>query len=187
MTFHLDDVLPQAKIRELQAIRREWEAKHPPPRTEEQWESYVREVTVKAERWMDEGHGRCYFRASGHAQLLADALLHFQDDRYIVSCLTVMPNHCHLVVKPSPGHELEKILQAWKGYVSHEVNLAHNQTGSIWQQESYDRIVRDEEHLYRVIQYIGRNAAKAGLDKRDWVRWIHPAWQKAGWDFVDEK
>jgi REP element-mobilizing transposase RayT len=183
VTFHLTDALPQAKIRELQAIRREWEAKQPPPRTEAQWESYAREVTVKAERWIDEGHGRCYFRASEHAKLLADALLHFQDKRYLVSCFTVMPNHCHLVVKPYPGHELEKILQAWKGYVSHQVNLAHNQTGSIWQQESYDRIVRDEEHLYRVIQYIGRNAAKAGIDRRDWVRWIHPAWQQAGWDF----
>jgi putative transposase len=47
--------------------------------------------------------------------------------------------------------------------------------------------VRDEEHLWRVVQYIGRNPRKAGLPREQWVRWIDPAWQKAGWNFVDEE
>ncbi|HIQ22736.1 MAG TPA: hypothetical protein EYH34_16045 [Planctomycetes bacterium] len=187
VTFHLDDALPEPKIRELQTIRRQWQAKHPPPRTKAEWEAYAREVTVKAERWLDQGHGRCYFAKPDHAQLLANSLLYFQDQRYRVFCYTVMPNHCHVLVRPLGRHKLEAILGSWKGYVAHQINRAYNRKGALWQQESYDRIVRDEEHLYRIIQYIGHNAARARIERSRWVRWIHPQWEQAGWRFVDEQ
>ena len=58
-------------------------------------------------------------------------------------------------------------------------------TGPLWTQESYDRIIRDEEHLYRVLQYIGNNPAKAGLPEPQWQRWIDPEWEKVGWKFDD--
>jgi len=109
----------------------------------------------------------------------------FQDQRYQLFGYVVMPNHCHLIVKPIAGHCLEGILRAWKGYVAWQINRAVGGSGTIWQQESYDRIVRDEEHLYRVVQYIGHNPAKAGLPPDRWYRWIHPRWQQAGWNFVD--
>ena len=44
----------------------------------------------------------------------------------------------------------------------------------------------DEEHLWKVVQYIGRNPKKAGIPVAQWVRWIHPDWQAAGWDFRDD-
>jgi REP element-mobilizing transposase RayT len=182
-TFRLDDALPQEKLRQLQGLRKEWEATHPPPRAAKDWEEYAREVTSRAERWLDEGHGACYFRKPECARLLADSLLHFQDQRYFLSCYVVMPNHCHLVIRPHPEHALEHILQVCKGYVARQINLAVGREGTLWQEESYDRIIRDEEHLYRVVQYIGRNPARAGLPRDCWVRWIHPTWQQAGWDF----
>jgi REP-associated tyrosine transposase len=114
---------------------------------------------------------------------MTDAILFFQDRRYFVSCFVVMPNHCHVVVKPLATYALEAILGSWKGYVGREVMKRLNRHGSLWQEESYDRIVRDEEHLYRIVQYIGRNPSKAGLPREQWVRWIHPRWQAAGWDF----
>jgi hypothetical protein len=49
-----------------------------------------------------------------------------------------------------------------------------------------DRIIRDEEHLNRVIQYIGQNFAKAGIPYASWFCWIHPDWKSIGWDFRDE-
>lgn len=53
----------------------------------------------------------------------------------------------------------------------------------MWQEESYDRIVRDEEHLWRCVQYIGRNPQQAGLPADQWRRWIDPRWEQAGWGF----
>jgi hypothetical protein len=32
-----------------------------------------------------------------------------------------------------------------------------------WQDESYDRLVRDTEEFYRTMQYIERNPVRAGL------------------------
>jgi hypothetical protein len=96
-----------------------------------------------------------------------------------------MPNHCHVTVKPLNGFELEKILDSWKGYVGHEVNRRLGRRGTIWQDESYDRIIRDEEHLYRVVQYVGNNPAKAGIPDGQSHRWIHPEWVTAGWNFQD--
>ncbi len=108
-----------------------------------------------------------------------------RSERCFTSCYCVMHNHVHAVMKPMDGFELEEILDSIKGFVSRKVNALLGRLGKLWEQESYDRIIRDEEHLYRVIQYIGNNPAKAGYPKDDWVRWIHPAWDKQSWGFRD--
>jgi hypothetical protein len=65
------------------------------------------------------------------------------------------------------------------------VNQKLGRTGVLWQEESYDRIIHDEEHLFRVIQYIGNNPRKAGFSEENWVRWVHPEWGQLGWGFRD--
>jgi hypothetical protein len=54
----------------------------------------------------------------------------------------------------------------------------------LWQEESYDRIIRDEEHLYHCLQYIGDNPRRANLSPNDFVRWVRPAWVPLGWNFT---
>ena len=136
---------------------------------------------------MDEGCGKCYFHDSKFAMLMSDACKYFQDKRHLTFCYCVMPNHCHVVVKPIGEHRLEDILESWKGYVGFQINRQLGRHGSLWQDESYDRIVRDEEHLFRIVQYIGTNPAKAGLRREQWHRWIHPDWEAAGWGFRDDE
>ncbi len=186
VTFRLGDALPQEKLEYLQRLRAEWERTHPPPRNEQTWEEYAREVARRTEAWLDEGYGDCFFRDPRHAEQLEEALLHFQEQRYYVSCYVVMPNHCHALMRPFAGWELEDVLQGLKGVVAHRVNSVIGRRGSIWQEESYDRIVRDDEHLWRAIAYMGRNPRRAGLDHKGWRRWIHPDWEALGWRFVDE-
>ena len=187
ITFRLGDALPQEKLDFLKRLRDEWERTHPPPRSEQDWEEHTREIVRRAEAWLDEGYGSCFFREARHAEQLEEALRHFQDERYFVSCYVVMPNHCHAVLRPFAGRELEVILQGMKGVVAHRVHSATGGSGSIWQEESYDRIIRDGEHLWRCIQYIGRNPRLAGLPANTWRRWIHPDWESLGWRFVDEE
>ena len=55
--FRMADSLPQDKLRELNAIRDEWERRHPPPRSEEQWDELWKEKFVRVDRWLDEGMG----------------------------------------------------------------------------------------------------------------------------------
>jgi hypothetical protein len=58
------------------------------------------------------------------------------------------------------------------------------QLGELWQDESYDRIIRNEEHLWRAIQYIGSNPKNAGLPSDCCPLWIRPEWKALGWDFT---
>ncbi len=187
VTFRLADAIPQDQLRALQRWRAIWEQSHPDPRSERDWEELAREITTRTETWMDRGYGECVFRHQDLAKEMSKSLLHFQNERCFTSCFAVMPNHVHAVMKPLSDFELEDILESVKRFVSRRVNLRLDRSGTLWEQESYDRIIRNEEHLYRVVQYIGRNPAKAGLSREDWVRWVDPDWEQAGWEFRDDE
>jgi REP element-mobilizing transposase RayT len=185
VTFRLKDSLPKEKLDLIKSMRRLWEAKNPPPRNQAAWQEYAKTVSASVEQWLDQGSGACHFKKRAFADELARSILHFQDQRYFVSCYIVMPNHCHLVIRPVGDFKLEDVTGAMKGVSARFVNEANGRTGSLWQRESFDRIIRDEEHLYRVVQYIGNNPLKARLPKDKWFRWVHPDWEKAGWGFRD--
>jgi putative transposase len=186
VTFRLNDALPPEVLDELKELRKNWELKCPHPRSEKQWEDYARTVTLRSEACLDQGYGGCPFRDSGNAELLRNALTYYQQTRCFVSCLTVMPNHAHAIMKPHKGFPLEQTLKLMKGYVSRIINLKNQTKGSQWEQESYDRIIRDCQHLDAVIQYIGRNGTRAGLPQDQYIRWIDPSWQATGWEFNED-
>lgn len=186
VTFRLADSIPQEHLCSLKRWRERWEQTHPEPRSDADWDQFAREITHRTEAWLDEGYGECVLADANLADEMVKSLVHFQSERYLTSCYCVMHNHVHLVMKPNDGFELEDILEGLKGFVSRKVNKHLNRTGVLWEQESYDRIIRDEEHLFRVIQYIGRNPGKAGSPREQWVRWVHPEWAQNGWGFQDE-
>jgi len=185
VTFNLADALPANKIHELESIRREWEHRFPPPRDEATWTEYARTVFQFAEKEMDAGSGDCWFSQDEYSDDLHQALLRFHDGRYELGCYAIMANHCHLTMRPFDGFDLEKELGAIKRTTSRAINQREKLSGELWQQECYDRIIRDEEHLYRVVQYVGRNPFQAGIPRERWRRWINPAWVEAGWNFEE--
>lgn len=186
VTFHLADALPAAKRNELVSMRREWESRNPPPRTETMWIEYAKSMFRKVEEWMDSGYGECWFLQPQYANELQRAILHFHQQRYEVGCFAIVANHCHLVMRPFDDCELENEVGAIKSVVANFINKQESRCGELWQQESYDRIVRDEEHLYRVVQYIGANPRRTAISRDKWHRWMNPQWQAYGWDFHDE-
>ncbi len=96
-----------------------------------------------------------------------------------------MPNHVHPLVRPLLCEEepLERILQSWKRHTARGINQLFGLEGQLWQDESFDRIVRNEEHLWRAIQYVGTNASKARLSRDQCPTWLRPEWVKLGWKF----
>jgi REP element-mobilizing transposase RayT len=183
VTFRLGDSLPEAKLIEIKNLRSHWEYTHPEPRSEKDWEEHSREIIRRTEAWSDEGHGACYFREKRWADDLRDRLHYFHGERYRLNCWVIMPNHCHLVFRSFDRHELEDLIGAMKGVTARHINADNKSSGELWEQECFDRIIRDTEHLERVIRYIGRNPLLAGLPRDKWFRWIDPEWIKAGWDF----
>jgi REP element-mobilizing transposase RayT len=149
-------------------------------------EELARLVQERIERWLDQGMGRCVLREPSLAAFVTEALHHFDGERYELGCSVIMPNHVHAIVRPmlAETFSLEDILGSWKKYSARRINGALGDEGELWQDESYDRIIRDEEHLWRVIQYIGANASRAGLPLESCPRWIRPEWIALGWRFL---
>lgn len=185
VTFRLADSLPREKIELLKSMRREWEYKFPEPRSEQAWEDYAKSVTKRVNEWLDQGSGECHFKNPNFANNLEKSILHFQKEQYHVASYVVMPNHCHLIICPFPGHDLEKLLGKIKGVSSRFANRVLGRKGDLWQQESFDRIIRDEIHLYNAIQYVGNNPRLANLPLSQWYRWIDPSWESLQWGFRD--
>ena len=103
------------------------------------------------------------------AQLVAEALLHFEAKHYQLWAWCVMPNHVHAEVELRPGYSLSKVLHSWKSYSAKTANEILSREGPFWQKEYYDHLVRDERQLLAYIRYVLDNPRKAGL--RDWP-WV---------------
>jgi REP element-mobilizing transposase RayT len=115
------------------------------------------------------------------ATCVQDAIKFYDNVRYNLISYCIMPNHVHLVIKPivsrisdsteeafmqrnrvSP-YIVTKILQDLKKYSATQCNKILKRSGSFWHHESYDHVVRNQESLYRIINYILDNPVKAGL------------------------
>ncbi len=188
VTFRLNDSLPESKLRELRGIKAEWERKHPSPRSQAIQDEMGRDLSRRIEEWLDQGMGSCVLRRPELAERLVAAMHDGDASNHELGCYVVMPNHIHAIVRPlvACDNDLEDILHVWKGRSAYEINQRLGRTGKLWQRESFDRIIRDEEHLWRVIQYIGRNPLRAHLPSGSAPLWISPAWVALGWTFESD-
>jgi REP element-mobilizing transposase RayT len=83
----------------------------------------------------------------------------------------VMPDHVHMIFMPleTEGHEtfsFEEIVGTIKGASAHSVNKALKRSGTVWQDESFDHVVRHAESMEQKIQYVRENPVRKGLVSR---------------------
>ncbi len=187
VTFRLADSLPREKQIELERLRGGRLGAGPTPHTRQAREQATRLLGQRLDQWLDDGMGSCVLREPRHASMVAESLHAFDGDRYELDAYVVMPNHVHVAVRPlrPDEHALEDIVGSWKKFTARRINESLHLSGELWQHESFDTIIRDEEHLCRVIQYIGRNSIKAGLAVSECPRWIRPQWIELGWKFEE--
>ena len=121
------------------------------------------------EAYLDAGHGACWLHQPAIARLVADALGHFDGQRYRLHAWCVMPNHVHLIVEPLSGHELPGLLHSWKSFTAKAANRLLGRTGEFWQEEYYDHLIRDAEDYAHALRYLLENPAQAGLNNWPWV------------------
>ena len=69
------------------------------------------------------------------------------DRFYNLFAVQVMPNHVHCILKPNEGYTLSRILKGIKGVSARLINHNRGSKGVIWQDESYDRIIRNQMEL----------------------------------------
>ena len=138
-----------------------------PAERRHEWEPLLgiadeRERITKIETYLDLGCGACVLRDPRVAELVQDALLHFDGERYRMLAWAVMPNHVHALFEVCDV-PLEQILHSWKSFTAHQVNALLGRTGELWQGEYFDRFMRNLEHFQKTVRYIENNPVKAGL------------------------
>jgi REP element-mobilizing transposase RayT len=111
--------------------------------------------------------GKCWLRRSEVSAVVEEALRFFDGQRYVLGHYVIMPNHVHVVVRPVEGHLLKDILHSWKSFTSHKLNELLGRQGKLWQEESFDCIVRTGAQLDKIAFYIQENPAKAGLKREE--------------------
>jgi REP element-mobilizing transposase RayT len=102
-------------------------------------------------------------------KVVSEALLHFDERRYRLFAWCVMPNHVHVVVRLFPGYSLAAVLHSWKSYTAKRAADVIGITGSIWQREYYDHLLRSEGEFERAVRYVVENPVKAGLRNWPWA------------------
>jgi 2,4-dienoyl-CoA reductase-like NADH-dependent reductase (Old Yellow Enzyme family)/2-polyprenyl-6-methoxyphenol hydroxylase-like FAD-dependent oxidoreductase/REP element-mobilizing transposase RayT len=173
VTFRLADALSSGELSALEAELRKLEKQLKAIGNPKNTQDLARQIaSAKAERieqLLDNGHGQCLFKDGQCAEIVANAIKHFDGARYSLHAWCVMPNHVHVVLTPMTGHELSEIIHSWKSFSAKECNRVLGRSGTFWQSEAYDHIVRDEGEFARGIAYVLSNPVKAGLKEWPWV------------------
>jgi REP element-mobilizing transposase RayT len=96
--------------------------------------------------------------------------------------VVVMPDHVHLLLRPLRDEDgwpfpLLDILQCLKGTTAHRINRLLRTSGPVWEEESFDHVLRSDESLRAKCEYIRQNPVLPGLVRRcedyRWL-WVNP-------------
>ena len=117
-------------------------------------------------------HGECWLKNPVVAEMVLGALKFFDGNRYTLHAWSIMPNHVHVVLCPLGNHDLEKIIHSWKSFSAKKANEMLNRSGTFWQEEYYDHVVRDGEDFKHQIQYVLENPRK-GNASGEWTGSIY--------------
>jgi putative transposase len=108
--------------------------------------------------------GPLFLRIPEIASVVMSALRYRDTElqQYRLHAWVIMANHIHLLVTPLVA--ISKLMHSLKRFTAQEANEILDRRGEpFWQDESYDRLVRDHGEFQKVTRYIETNPVNAGL------------------------
>jgi len=135
------------------------------------------EAFVTMGRWLD--HARCgptFLRQPAMAQLVPTSIQYGAEiGHYELHSWVIMPHRVHLLLTPQAS--LSKLPGSLQAAAAKRANLPLQRSGQpFWQDESYDRLVRDGDEFRRIQRYIEGHPVSALLAARP----ERYAWSSAG-------
>ena len=121
-------------------------------------------------------------REGGIAKFAGEGARATPTPRIHLHAVVVMPEHVHILLRPLRDENgwpfpLVDILQCFKGAPAHRINRLLGTSGPVWEEESFDHVLRSDESLKEKAEYIRQNPVEAGLVRRPeeyrWL-WIKP-------------
>jgi REP element-mobilizing transposase RayT len=115
--------------------------------------------------------------------IVLSCCLHDCGTKYNLHVAVIMPDHVHIIFTPLIDEQrllaipMAEIMKGIKGSSAHAINHRLARRGTIWQEESFDHVLRSAESLDRKIVYVLENPIRSSL-AADWhdYRWL---WRQA--------
>jgi putative transposase len=103
-------------------------------------------------------------------QLVLDTCRFFNQKRYKIFALVVMPDHVHLLIQPLMKSQTEcwslgSILHSIKSFSAKQIPQVMKHIGKVWQDGRHDRLVRNVQEFQAFQEYIRQNPVKASLSQ----------------------
>ncbi|HRY83218.1 MAG TPA: hypothetical protein P5533_01145 [Candidatus Cloacimonadota bacterium] len=179
ITYRVKFTLPAIVVTELNQRKTEWYQKLQTIAESEKAE-YLRTKDARVFLWFDELISKAdgvpkTLQRKDITDIIADSFRHFDGLRYHLLAYCIMPNHVHVLIDPAIHEDgdiypISHVTYTWKRFTATAINRVLTKSGSFWQQESYDHLIRDADEFDRVLGYLIDNPVKAGL-VNDWTEW----------------
>ncbi|MBZ5681273.1 MAG: transposase [Acidobacteriia bacterium] len=90
-----------------------------------------------------------------------------------------MPDHVHVICNPLSDENgpisIPEITRTIKSESAHRINKTLGRAGHVWQDESFDHVLRGDESLRKKVAYVLENPVRAGLavsaEDYRWLWW----------------
>jgi REP element-mobilizing transposase RayT len=102
-------------------------------------------------------------------EIVLSSCCHDHRTKYELYAAVVMPDHAHLILTPmidevrNEFFPLLEIMRSIKGASAHLINRQLRRRGTVWQEESFDHVLRSSESLDAKIDYVLQNPVRKGL------------------------
>ncbi len=139
--------------------------------TDPEFAQLQRQYFLSTEKYLDQNFGFAPFVQTTANRSCLEDLERLEGDGWLVGEAVIMPNHLHCVIYPGEKHlPLREALSRLKGRSARRLNVLLKRQGRFWQQDWFDRWMRNEAELDKTINYIRQNPVKAKLvdDWRDY-------------------
>ncbi len=96
--------------------------------------------------------------------------IHDDKKKFVLHAAIVMPDHVHLMLTPLRDergypYPLSAILKSIKGTSARDIKKLTGRIGPVWQEESFDHVLRSKESFQEKVEYIRQNPVRRGLVK----------------------
>src|SRR6266436_2996864 len=114
----------------------------------------------------------------GARTIAVNAIIHFDQKRYDLFAVCVMPDHVHILFRPWPKADdaagnpvfwsLSELMHSIKSFTAREINKLEDTRGTqVWENEYHDRVMRSDRDVEEKFHYICRNPWTENLVRPD--------------------
>ena len=97
----------------------------------------------------------------------------FLSDFIDTICYCLMPTHFHMLIQVTSEdiRNIQKSIGIWLSSYTKAINKRFDRKGSLFQQHTKARLIKDDRDIITVLTYIHQNPVRAGLVQRieDWT------------------